>query len=130
MYCSVHPLTTTWNPHVGARGQAVHCGCVTMSQLLNLGLIKAQKHLIWAVKDFKIMYQCERERERERERPVVPRVAISSPSTSIIVEMMEGLLPAWPGLAIEKTIYGRNRKHKAKIANYALYHCLAALFIE
>ena len=73
-----------------ARGQAVYCGCVIISQLLNLGLIKAQKHLIWAVKDFKIMNQC----ERERERPVVPRVAISSPSTSIIVEMMEGLLPA------------------------------------
>ena len=69
----------------------------------------------------------ERERERERERPVVPRVAISSPSTSIIVEIMEGLLSVWPDLAIEKTIYGRNRKQKAKIANYALYHCLAAL---
>ena len=75
---------------MGARGQAVHCGSVTISQLLNLGLIKTQKHLIWAVKDFKIMYQYER--ERERERPVVPRVAISSPSTSIIVEIMEGLL--------------------------------------
>ena len=77
---------------MGARGQAVHCGCVTISQLLNLGL--RQKHLIWAVKDFKIMYHRERERERERERPVVPKVAISSPSTSIIVEIMEGLLPA------------------------------------
>ena len=56
--------------------------------------VKTQKHLIWAVKDFKIMYQRERERERERERPVVPKVAISSPSTSIIVEIMEGLSPS------------------------------------
>ena len=54
------------------------------------------------------MYQ--RERERERERPVVPKVAISSPSTSIIVEIMEGLLPAWPDLAIEKNMEGIGKK--------------------
>jgi hypothetical protein len=40
-------------------------------------------------------------------KPVVPRVAISSPSTSI-AEIMEGLLPAY--LAIEKTMDGINRK--------------------
>jgi hypothetical protein len=71
---------------------------VTISQPVKLGLRHKAFGLIsckrfWVCIKKKKKTEREREREREREKPVVPRVAISSPSTSI-AEIMEGLLPA------------------------------------